>query len=301
MNVRGNRLLLHGLQTLDFIATTCVLRRGFASRSVIKRVSRELSQGVNTADTKHNTSGTVTRFFPGQRRIPGVLLRFGALRSTSALTRMPLTRRRFKKRKRTKGSHTAYHLASQAMTRVRKLERKAEVKVFDVNLNNTATVGAGVVINTMAEVVQGDAINQRDGLQISPFFLKVNFQWRGVAASVFDVYRVLIFRDKRQVASSTPALLDVLNEDAPLSRLANANRRRWKILYDEIFTSHNDANIVLSFVRVLKIKLTLKMLFSGAGGGTRTTNGLFMIIVTNRLTTDRPLFRFDSRIFYNDG
>ncbi len=200
-------------------------------------------------------------------------------------------RKRGRKRKRKS-------MASLALSKVRKLERKQEVKMFDIAITIRSNIAATGVVESLALISQGDGVSSRDGLKLSPFALEMRFQWLGDAASVDDTYRTIIFRDRRQVASTVPTVASVLAESNPLSRLMIANRTRWKILYDETFSSSNDAAIRLSFVRLLRMKLSLPMEFSGTANTTISKNGLFMIILAS--SGSLPNFTFNCRLKYND-
>ncbi len=212
----------------------------------------------------------------------------------SQLSTMPKGRR-FKKRKRG-GSHTAYHLASQAMTKIRKLERKVEVKFFDHVVTTQATVAnTGVIINLVL-MAQGNTRATRDGNLITPFHLNMRLQWIGLAATTTELMRTIIFRDKRQVAATVPLVLDVLTANNVLSTYAANTRKRWKILFDHTWTSHNDAAIRLNFFANLRLNLKLKMGFRGPATTDINLNGLFMINIAN----GTPNFVFSARIFFND-
>ena len=152
--------------------------------------------------------------------------------TTRALTSssMPYSKRHYKKRKRN-GGGSAMSVAKKALSKVRKMESKRDVKTFDINLSTLTLVGTGGVITNMGQVAQGDGRTQRDGNIIFPFFMDIRLTWRGVAASITDVYRTIIFRDKRQVESTTPLVTHVLIDAHPLSQLAAAARSRWKILF----------------------------------------------------------------------
>ncbi len=216
--------------------------------------------------------------------------------STSVISSMSRKRRRFKKRKR--GSHTAYHLASQAMTKVRRLERKVEVKMHDINLTTTVSVPVTGVVVDLALIAQGNLVQNRDGNKISPFFLTLNLHWTGLAADVIGVYRCIIFRDKRQVASSTPAQLDVLAENNTESMFNRNFRGRWKILYDVSWTSANDIAIRLNFIARIRLKLNLPMRFLGAATTDIVQNGLYILFLAT--STTLPTVEWSSRLFYND-
>ena len=223
----------------------------------------------------------------------------GKRTSSSVFARMPYGKykRRRKYRRKKRGSHTAYHLASQAMTKVRRLERKVEVKNFDIVVNSIATVPLTGVIQNIALIAQGDTSILRDGNFIAPFRLDLMVRWHGRVAADDEVCRTIIFRDMRQVADTVPAMLDVIVSDTPLALYNVLNRSRFKILFDETWTHANDAAIRTSFLTNTSIKLYAKMGWNGAATTDIHLNGLFMINVA----IGTPTVTFATRLYFNDS
>ncbi len=244
----------------------------------------------------------LAKIYPRRRHKEGLFkpaadFLFGAAnrpRVSTSLIPFMSRRRRYKKRRRG-GSHTAYHLASQAMSKVRKLERKVEVKVFD-HTSTDAAVGAAGVIRDLAFIPQGDLAATRDGNLISPFFMKLKIRWLGLAASVDEVIRTIVFRDKQQVLNTNPVVTDVLATATPMSMYNLTHRKRWKILFDATWTSPNDVAIRTSFIANTGMKLRLPMRYSGGAGGDKLSNGLYIIHVA----TATPTVVISTRLFYND-
>jgi len=191
-------------------------------------------------------------------------------------------------------------MAKKALSKVRKLERKQEVKSFDITLTTIVDVSTVGDVRNLALITQGDARVERDGNSIAPFFLKIRYHWFGVAADTFGVFRTIIFRDKRQIDTTVPAVLDVLTQGHPLSQTNYTHRNRFKILFDQTFTNANDAAIIQNYSGVINIKLNLKMAWSGAATTAINQNGLYMINITN-LAAAQPDFLFTSRLFFNDN
>lgn len=214
--------------------------------------------------------------------------------STALRSSMSYTRTR-KKRKR----KSTWTTARQALKRVRKLEKKVEIKVFDHGFTTIANVPAAGDIRNMALIAQGDGINQRDGNKISPIGLNIRYHWVGDAASTQDVYRLIIFRDKQQVLGTVPPVLDVLTTATPMSQYNVPFSKRFKILHDQIWTNANDANIVQNFVGVINIRLNLGIRWSDNTAAAVTMNGLYMIVQSN-LAANFPNFEFTARVFYYD-
>lgn len=155
-------------------------------------------------------------------------------------------------------------------------------------------------VRTVSNISQGDALTQRDGEKVSPFFLTLRFQWRGQALGVNDIYRTIIFYDKRQVVSTTPAITAVLQELHPLAQYNTQNRGRFGIIYDQTFTGVNDTLLRNSFVGIINRKLNFPMQFAGATSTAVVKNGIFMINISNQ-GLNPPDFIFTLKLMYNDS
>ncbi len=222
----------------------------------------------------------------------GARYRRGVSSSIHAMSR----RRRFRRKRKRGGSHTAYHLAQQAMKKVRRIEKQIEVKFFDIADTTQATIADAGTIVSLALIAQGNTRSTRDGNFISPFHLKMKIHWFGLAASTTELMRTIIFRDKRQDKEDDPTVPDVLAAPSVLAMFNAAHRKRWKILFDHTWTSPNDLAIRLNFFVDLRINLKLKMGFSGPATTDVNLNGLYMI----NIATETPSLTFTTRLFYND-
>ncbi len=209
---------------------------------------------------------------------------------------MSRRRKRYYGRKRYGGASS---IARKALSKVRKLERKQEVKFHSIVVTTIANVSTTGDVRSLALIAQGDSRTSRDGNKISPFFLSMRINWIGAVASTADVYRTIIFRDMRQASTVVPTVLTVLSSGTPLSQVNVATHGRWKILYDRTFTSINDAALRAQFSDVIRIKLNKRMGFRGAATTDINENGLFMINITN-LAANLPSVVFSSRMFFND-
>lgn len=180
------------------------------------------------------------------------------------------------------------------------MKRRQEIKRDD-----KALISFGLVLNTgqitsLCDIAQGSGRDERDGNRISPISLLVRWNWLGQAASTAEVYRIIIFRDKQQVLSTTPTVAQVLQSNGALSLYNEDFLSRWKILYDNMWSGANDANIRLSFIGVMRIKLTLPMIFAAVGDDTISKNGLYILAITN-VASNAPTFVYSTRLSYYDS
>ncbi len=242
--------------------------------------------------------------YGAQRRAQSKVLNASAISvgTTGRGTRVMSRRRRYGGRKRRRFYRGRGRSAGKlALTKIRRLERKVERKNFEIPLTTVPSVGRAGAVQPLAEIVQGVGLAQRNGVSVAPTHLKINIQWIGVAASVNDVYRVIIFRDTKQVNSTTPAVTAVLRAARVMSLYAINHRSRFKILFDECFTAPGSTPVVQSWVLKLNLKLNKIMAFTTNLGTSIDKNGLYMLLISNLLTTDRPAVDFTSRCFFTDS
>lgn len=221
---------------------------------------------------------------------------------TSSMSRF--RRRRGRKRRTRSGLSFSFRNAGRlALSKVRKMERKIERKMFEIAVGGIADIGEPGTVHFLLTIAQGDGITNRSGNYVNPYMLYLNLRWIGVAASVNDVYRTIIFQDKRQVLSGTPAVSGgggVLREPKVISLLAIENTKRFRILFDQTYTAPGDASVIQSWVLNLKIPLKGRVGWTTNVGTTINENGLYMINISNLATTNRPAIVYTARIMFTD-
>ncbi len=224
----------------------------------------------------------------------------GPIHQVTSFRSMSRKRKRSSSR-RGKRQMSGMSIARKALSKVRKLERKVEVKTFDVGLNTIVDVAVAVgSITNLALIGQGDLSTQRDGDGIAPFFFRMNWNWTGPIAFRSGIMRMIIFRDTHQVDGGAPTILNVLTSVTPLSLYNRLLRKRWKVLFDRTFTATQSSSDAFMAVGQMNLRLKLKMRFNGVAGANILENGLYMILVSN-VAADKPSFTFQSRVFFNDS
>ncbi len=219
---------------------------------------------------------------------------FTNMSSSKSVTVSFPRRRRGKKRKM-----SAMNVAKKALSISRSLRNKVEVKMFDNLVSTIANVGTTGVVTDLARVAQGDGHTNRDGQFLAPFWLSLRLHWIGDPLAIRGIYRTIIFRDKRQIASTDPTVLEFLVENHALSQPSSTQRSRWKVLFDRTWTTDNATNITQNRFINVNVKLSLKMQFSGGASTTISMNGLYMLNISN-LAAAQPDLDFSSRMFFND-
>ncbi len=265
-------------------------RRAFAARLIhtTAQIRSTFNRPFRLRQSTRLTGGTISEANPA---IPSKSVVFMSSRGLR-FARSKGLQRRLKRRRVGAGV--------LALKKVRKLERKVEVKLIDLNVQTIANVSTTGDVRNIALVSGGDLINQRDGNSIAPFFLQMNMNWTGIIAGQNQIMRTIIFRDKRQVKNTVPALSDVLTSGHPLALFSFTNRTRWKILFDRTWTASEATADAFMAIARMSAKLSLLMRWNSGTNTTLEANGLFMLNVTN-VTSNLPSFIFSSRMMYNDS
>ncbi len=143
-----------------------------------------------------------------------------------------MSKRRFNKVPKRFNKLSSMLIAKKALRKVKRIERKVEVKIFDFDVATQAPVIAGILTH-MNAIPQGDGVEQRDGLGANMIGFQMNYKVIMNAASTNAVMRVLIVRDKRQVESTDPSVLDVLLAASVVSQRSRVNPKRFHVYYDK--------------------------------------------------------------------
>lgn len=132
-------------------------------------------------------------------------------------------------------------IAKRAERKVKDIARAREIKYHNyTNANNMDTSG---VIECLTEIPQGDTASTRDGNQVSLRSIRLTAKVQNDGtAGISSTYRIIVFQDKQQVSDTSPAVGDVLLSASPISNYNYPDvTKRFKILYDKLFTIRNDA------------------------------------------------------------
>jgi len=118
-----------------------------------------------------------------------------------------------------------------------KISSSLEHMHYQVTATGAATT-AGNMYTVSQGIVQGTALNQRDGDVIRPELIELNMSVKGVstvAAPGSVAYRVILFQDMLNTGV-VPLATDILTIASPLSPYDAENRQqnRFKFLYDKI-------------------------------------------------------------------
>lgn len=134
-------------------------------------------------------------------------------------------------RRRTK---TAWGKATQALRLARSLALRTESKV-NYYVATSSDMFTGPFVYNLCQIAQGDAGNQRAGLQVNAERLDLRIRSASFVHSNMS-FRYIVFQDLQQVLATSPAVTDVLIYQRTTSNYNQINRNRFKILSDRTVT-----------------------------------------------------------------
>ncbi len=189
-------------------------------------------------------------------------------------------------------------IAKKALRKVNKLARrvKPEPKFHDIGLTTLAPTIAGLITHLTA-IAQGETETTRNGIQVRVFFME--FRWILVKDSVpaTSTTRILIVRDNRQVESTSPTVIKILQAANPISPYTRINPKRFTVLYNKTITL--DSTRISRRGQITR-KLSFPLQYIGAASTSITKNGMYLLTESDNAATEEPSFRFTIRIRYSD-
>lgn len=190
----------------------------------------------------------------------------------------------------------------------RKINEKAEVKYFDVDVVTTPiNVLSGGVTYPLTDVQQGDSRTTRNGNYLTAFRMEIRgtiFMHDAVNAQVPQTVRVIVWRDNAESAQNSLIVPDVLETGARGDlQQYNADEipTRFQVLHDKRYTV-DPLHEPRTRNFYINIRRNMKMSFNGAGGSPPGKGRLSIgfISATADANPIAPKIQFCSRLFYND-
>ncbi len=207
-----------------------------------------------------------------------------------------MAQRKFRKRRFTTQKLS---IAKKALRKVNKLARriKPEMKIHDIALTTISPTAAGLV-NDLSAIAQGITVITRVGLEIRPFFFEFRYSVFKHATPTTTLVRIIIVRDNRQVESTAPSVLDVINAAVPESPYTRVNPKRFTILYNKIILLRTNR---IGTTHTVTKKISFPIVYVGAATTTITKNGIFLITESSATGGQEPSFRFTWRLRFSDS
>jgi hypothetical protein len=176
----------------------------------------------------------------------------------------------------------------------------AEKKVYVGGATGQATAATGTVWALSQGIIQGDAVNSRDGTQVTIQSINIRVDVFMPTATIAAGVRVIIFSDT-QNNGSLPAVVDVLDNASYISPYSIIQQvtRRFRVHADSMrnLTAGGTQQVVFNVNR----SFTQKVSYNGSTdvAASNGKNALFMLIITD-VGSGFPTYDFSHNIRYLD-
>lgn len=222
---------------------------------------------------------------------------------------MPYRRRSTFRRKKTKTSKSWYdkkystlQLAHKAFQGVRYLKGLVNSEMLHVITKGAATYNWVGGVALLSSIAQNDTDSGRTGNSVLGRNLLVRFNaFRNTSATDVTMITVIIFMDTQQIADTTPALTDILEETAtfyvPMSNIKDASSGRFKILkrwYITLDSTHTSTH------REAYFKIYEHLRWNGTANTDTQKNHFYIGIVSDE-ETNSPQVNHYARFGYHDN
>ncbi len=194
--------------------------------------------------------------------------------------------------------------AYQGVKQIKKLIN-TEVKQLDTVVSNSpdnSTVDA-TFVTSLVSVAQGDSFNERSGISIRPQRLRILGHFTKHTTPVETALRVLIVKDKQQVAGTPPSTSNILNTGsgflvnaAPNSTNQQYGNTRFKILSDQRLIASTSYPTVLYNV---DLNLSGHVTYYTTTGASVQSSGLYLVAMSDQ-ATNVPTFAWTAEFTYTD-
>lgn len=220
---------------------------------------------------------------------------------------MPIRKRKFYKRKnyrRKSYSRSTRSMAMRALSKVSKISRGVELKKSDPTtfLTPLAIPNTGV-INMLTYIAQGSQLYERIGSEISIKYISLEGVVTKYSSTTTQIVRFIMFIDKQEVPSSSPALTEMLENSplatsaAPFAKLRRQSVGRFQILRS--FRVYLNADRPQVPIKVVKKFYSHNQRYNGT---TSTSNqkGTVWLATISDVANNEPTFTGTCRVSYTD-
>lgn len=218
-------------------------------------------------------------------------------------------RRRYRRRRSRRSSvpwwkkkYSTADLAYKAYRSVKYLKTLVNVerKKHDVNLSVTSNG----LVTALNHIAQGDTDATRDGNSIKSMSLSIKGYIQGNSSIDNGHVRVIVFKDRQQVADANPTAADLLDPDSGNNTYAPLNSAtvgRFQILSDKRYAINNTLSTGANTFNIsLFRKLKDHVRFNGALSSDIQRNGLYICFIHDFSATP-PTLAATSRFTYVDN
>lgn len=200
-----------------------------------------------------------------------------------------------RKRWQPRSTSAAYRALAIARSLARDVEKK--VVTIQTGTNDFYPAYLSGYMASLCTIAQGDQIYQRQGNKIT--FKRADLKVRcGMYAASNACYRVIVVQDLQQRDSTMPAISDILSQQNTLGCYNVLYTNRFKILYDQkktLMANFANQDMQCEFdISLRSFAQGGRMEYSGAGGGTWSKNGLFLIVLADQAAAGDPTYQFQA-------
>lgn len=180
----------------------------------------------------------------------------------------------------------------------RQVARKNEVKFTDLHVS-TAVGSAALSAHNLVNITQGDAYNERIGMQISPLEVTLRGTITVNATATRNVVRLIIFRWQIDNAVSVPSTAGLFEDSASSVWLSPYKHdiRQFIPLFDKIYVVDTVGTPIQEFV--IDLKQNLKTMCGYTAGANTGTNQLYVGLVSDQ-NVNTPTVTFHASVRYTD-
>jgi len=203
--------------------------------------------------------------------------------------------------------------SNQLRTVVRKEVKREEMrnsvlKFIDTFLNS-ANVGSGGTLTSLATIPQGAAQSNRVGDHIIADHLRLHMNIIQSNTDVYTSVRSIVFQWYPNTALTAPAVASILQNSTGNGLWTDFNfqyRQQYTVLYD---MTHSGAGLAaaptastnFSFRRPVKIRIPLRTNgIEFTPGATSQTNSIWLLQISDSAVTPFPIVSWNARLFYRD-
>ncbi len=166
--------------------------------------------------------------------------------------------------------------------------------------NSTTT---GVVIG-LTGLIEGFSNSQRVGRKVNPLSLYTTFDivWNN-AAPLDSGLRIMLVRDNRQIADTTPTLLEIFGTGTPPlpEAYTGTNKGRFISIWDKLILDRSQAvGTPYRYILRKAVKLFGNWYYNGAGASDIEKNGLY-IVMWYTSNTNLPSVTLASDLRFQDN
>lgn len=205
-------------------------------------------------------------------------------------------------RKRTRRTRRTRRGGSKVMRMVRNLSRRVqgEVKKHVAQNLMTPTSYLSPITNVLNQILQGSAVNQRDGIAIKAKSILFRFGISHNSAVQTSTSRVIVYMDKRQIDATVPAVGQVLENDSDVRSPLNFSfAGRFKILYDKLFWTNalTKTQVESKFYK----RISVPIRYADSTSTSLVKNGIYVIFMNDATPGGCATLNYNYLLSYYDN